>query len=228
MFGMDRRLGVIALAVAFGLTGGVAIAQSPKPAVEKPAADKPAPPAGAPGGPPFKVEMVAATQPWAKVCGNEGVNREVCVTLRDFGENAEQPQLRFALYQVLGTDKKPEEKRVLRLLLPLGMSIKPGFRIYFDGKGDPVEGFYVVCQQNGCFGEAEFNGGTLGSMKKASAIAIQMKNAVGGDLIFNLPTKEFGAKFEGEPDDPKKLEQQLKDKADKIRQQQENAAPPAK
>ena len=61
-----------------------------------------------------------------------------------------------------------EEKRKLRfLMLPIGMLLKPGFRVVID-KNEPIEGRYDMCFQNACSAEIEIGPKTLESLKKGS------------------------------------------------------------
>ena len=83
--------------------------------------------AGAQG--PMKVDLLPTQADWMKVCGKDQANnKEVCYTTRDFGQGADQPPvLALAVYDVKG-----DEKRMLRLLLPVALMLKPGFRFSID------------------------------------------------------------------------------------------------
>src|SRR5271166_2787069 len=72
--------------------------------------------------------------------------KDACATMRDFSTSAEQPpMISINLFELAG-----EEKRKLRLLmLPIGMMLKPGFRVIID-RGEPIEGRYDMCFQNAC------------------------------------------------------------------------------
>ena len=135
-----------------------------------------------------------------------------------------------------------EEKRKLRLLmLPIGMMLKPGFRVIID-KGEPIEGKYDMCFQNACSAEIEISPKTLETLKKGTTMSVVMRvpggDASGHELTFNIPLKDLGPAFDGKPTDPKVLEeqrqalqQQLQRKAEEQRklleqQQQSSAAAP--
>ena len=136
-----------------------------------------------------------------------------------------------------------EEKRKLRLMmLPIGMMLKPGFRVIID-KAEPIEGKYDMCFQNACSAEIDIGASTLASMKKGQNLTVVMRVPGGGDpsgreLTLNIPLKDFGPSFDGKPTDPKLLEQQrqqlqqqLQKKAEEQRkqlelQQKRAAAPP--
>ncbi len=211
------RIGALAVAVATIMSAGAALAQSAKPAP------------GQQQQGPVKLELVPLDANWTKACNKDPSGKEFCATTRFFGQTAQQPTLSIAIYQVTG-----EDKRFARFLLPVGLLLRPGFRLIVD-KGDPIEGHYVVCFPNGCFGEAELNGSSLNAMKKASTVSIVTRNPANFEVTFVAPVKDFGAAFEGPAVDPKVLEQQnaelqkqLEEKARQQREQlekQQSAAP---
>jgi invasion protein IalB len=206
------RLSAAALAISAALAGA-AFAQAPpaKPAAPgAPAAPGQAAP-GAPAQPPppSKVDLVSPEPQWAKFCAKEPANgRDACATMRDFSTSADQPpMISINLFDVSG-----EEKRKLRfLILPIGMLLKPGFRVIVD-KGEPIEGRYDMCFQNACSAEIEIGPKTLEALKKGQTMSVVMRvpggDLSGRELTFNIPLKDLGPAFEGKPTDPKVLEQQ--------------------
>jgi invasion protein IalB len=204
------RAGVAALAMSVALVG-VAYAQQKPPAnPAAPAAPGQAAP-GAPGqpAPPSKVDLVSPEPQWAKFCAKEPANgRDACATMRDFSTSADQPpMISINLFDVSG-----EEKRKLRfLILPIGMLLKPGFRVIVD-KNEPIEGRYDMCFQNACSAEIEISPKTLESLKKGQNMSVVMRvpggDVSGRELTFNIPLKDLGPAFDGKPTDPKVLEQQ--------------------
>ena len=234
------RSSAAAFAISVALAGA-AFAQT-KP--EKPAAPgQPAPGAQAPApgqpAPPSKIDLVSPEPQWAKFCAKEPSNgRDACATMRDFSTSADQPpMISVNVFEVAG-----EEKRKLRLLiLPIGMMLRPGFRVVID-KGEPLDGKYDMCFQNACSAEIEIGPKTLEALKKGQTMSVIMRvpggDVSGRELTFNLPLKDFAPAFEGKPTDPKVLEQQrqalqqqLQKKAEeqrkKLEQQQSGAAPAA-
>jgi invasion protein IalB len=232
-----RRLGAAALACSLALGAGAAVAQTQlQPQLPKP---------GAPGqpqqpAPPSKVDLVSPEPQWAKFCAKEpNSGRDACATMRDFSTSADQPpMISLNVFELAG-----EEKRKLRLLmLPIGMMLKPGFRVIID-KGEPIEGKYDMCFQNACSAEIEISPKTLEALKKGTTMSVVMRvpggDVSGHELTFNLPLKDLGPAFDGKPTDPKVLEQQrqelqqqLQKKAEEQRkqieqQQQNSAAAPA-
>ncbi len=241
------RLGAAALATSLALASGAALAQNAK-EKEKPVAPAPAAPAfGAPAGqpappPPSKVDLVSPEPSWVKLCGKEQTTgREACQTMRDFGASADQPpMISMQVFELQG-----EEKRKLRfMVLPIGMLLKPGFRVVVD-KSEPLDGKYDMCFQNACTAEVDIGAGTLNSLKKGQNLSVIMRLPAAGEpsgreLTLNVPLKDFGTTFDGKPTDPKLLEQQrqalqqqLQKKAEEQRkmleqqQQQNGAASPA-
>ena len=173
---------------------------------------------------------------WAKFCAKEpNSGRDACATMRDFSTSADQPpMISINVFELAG-----EEKRKLRLLmLPIGMMLRPGFRVIID-KGEPIDGKYDMCFQNACSAEIEISPKTLEALKKGQTMSVVMRvpggDVSGRELTFNLPLKDFGTAFDGKPTDPKVLEQQrqelqqqLQKKAEEQRkmleQQQQNGA----
>ena len=232
------RSGAAALAMSLAIGAGAAMAQT------QPKGPAPAAP-GAPGQPqqptlPSKVDLVSPEPQWAKFCAKEpNSGRDACATMRDFSTSADQPpMISINLFELAG-----EEKRKLRLLmLPIGMMLKPGFRVIID-KGEPIEGRYDMCFQNACSAEIEIGPKTLEALKKGTTMSVVMRvpggDVSGHELTFTVPLKDLGTAFDGKPTDPKVLEQQrqelqqqLQKKAEEQRkmleqQQQNNAAAPA-
>jgi invasion protein IalB len=231
-------MGSGAAALALGLVLGAAAAMAQTPPVK--------PGAGAPGAPvqsqqpapPSKVDLVSPEPQWAKFCAKDpNSGRDACATMRDFSTSADQPpMISVNVFELNG-----EEKRKLRLLmLPIGMLIKPGFRVIID-KGEPIEGRYDMCFQNACSAEIEISPKTLEALKKGTTMSVIMRvpggDVSGRELTFNMPLKDLGPAFDGKPTDPKVLEQQrqalqqqLQKKAEEQRkmleQQQSGAAAP--
>ena len=201
------RSGAAALAMSLAIGAGAAVAQT------QPKGPAPAAP-GAPGQPqqptlPSKVDLVSPEPQWAKFCAKEpNSGRDACATMRDFSTSADQPpMISINLFELAG-----EEKRKLRLLmLPIGMMLKPGFRVIID-KGEPIEGRYDMCFQNACSAEIEIGPKTLEALKKGTTMSVVMRvpggDVSGHELTFTVPLKDLGAAFDGKPTDPKVLEQQ--------------------
>jgi len=194
---------------------GAAFAQGKKPAAHPaPAAPAPAAPAPAEAAPaagqqqagPVKADLVPTQANWTKVCGkDQAANKEICYTTRDFGVKADQaPILAVAVYDIKG-----EDTRIVRLLLPVGLMLRPGFRFAVDN-GAAQEGAFEICFPNGCFAESKVKGTTVDAFKKATTLTISVRNQVNNQVDFNIPMANFGEAFDGPPIDPKVLEEQQK------------------
>lgn len=238
-FPFERR-GALMLAAAAVLAASGAMAQStkPAPAPSAPAA-APAPAAPGPAAPatpqgPVKLDLTPMQAPWTKICGkDQGSGKEVCYTTRDFGQAADQPPtLAIAVYQMTN-----EDRRIARFLLPVGLLLKPGFRLVVD-KGEPIDGKFAICFPNGCFAEADLNGKAIDALRKAQLASVIVRNQANVEVTFNLPMKDFGAAFDGAPIDPKVLEQQnqelqkqlqlrAEEQRKRLEQQQSNGGAPA-
>ena len=224
-----RRLGAAALAATMMFVGAAdAFAQAKKPAA--PAAPQPQQQQQPQG--PLRVELQPTQGEWTKVCGKDpAANKEICYTTRDFGTQPDQPPvLALAVYDVKGDDQ-----RIVRLLLPVALLLRPGFRFSVD-KGATQEGNFEICFPNGCFAEAKVKGPTIDQMKKGQTMNVAVKNQANNEVTFALPMAGFAKAFDGPAIDPKvleeqqkKLEQELQKRAEEQRKQLENqgAAKPA-
>ena len=106
-------------------------------------------------------------------------------------------------------DPKGAPEKVIRLLLPPGLLLKPGFRFSID-KGPQETGAFEICFPNGCFAEAKVKPATVDSMKKAEKLSVVVKNQVNNEVTFVLPLANFGKAFDGAAIDPKVLEERQK------------------
>jgi invasion protein IalB len=218
-----KRLLAVAGAGAFLVTGDAVLAQQAQPQGQAPAQQQ------QPQGP-IKADLVAVQQDWTKVCGTDPqTKKEICYTTRDFGAQADQPLLALAIY-----DPKGEDQKIVRLLLPPGLMLKPGFRFAVDKS--PLEaGAFEICFPNGCFAEAKVKNALVDSMKKGEKMTVIVKNQVNNEVTFTLPLAGFGKAFDGPAIDPKvleeqqkKLQEELQKKAEEERKKleaQKNSAP---
>ncbi len=244
-----ERVGAAVLAACLTVAAGTALAQTPKPATpaQRPAQRPPAPapaapapqpaPQGQPGADqaqaagPTHVTLVGMQADWTKVCGHDQTaNKDVCYTTRDFGTAADQqPALALAVYDVKG-----EDDRIVRMLMPVGLLLKPGLRFAID-KGAAIDGEFQICFPNGCFAESKVKGPTIDQMKKGTTLNVAVKNQANAEVTFELPLAGFGKAFDGPAIDPKLLQQQqqalqdeLQKRADAERQRlQDPQASPA-
>src|SRR6266699_6017606 len=237
---------VLALATTMLVVPSV-LAQTPAPkgpATPPKAKAPPAPqaPKGAPAAP-AEPQAVAPAEPqlifspWTKFClkGQEAGAKQVCFTGKDGRVESGMPVVAAVLIEPDG-----EPKKILRVTLPLGMSIQPGTRVIVD-TGQPMTGPYVICFQNGCMADYEASGELVGKLKKGQGLVIQGINGSGQPISLVLPLNDFAKAYDGAPTDPKefeasqqKLQQQLQERAEKARKELESrqgqpgAAPPTR
>jgi invasion protein IalB len=235
-----KRLGAAGLASLLLVAGTGAFAQAKKPAHPAPAAPAQAQPApaapaqdqAAPAPPqgPVKIDLVPTQNDWTKVCGRDpAANKEICYTTRDFSAKAgEPPVLALAIYDIKG-----DETRIIRLLVPVGLMLRPGFRFAID-TGATLEGSFEICFPNGCFAEAKVKGPTIDQIKKGSILSVAVKNQVNNEITFAIPVAGFGRAFDGPAIDPKvleeqqkKLQEELQKRAEEERKRLEAAKPDA-
>lgn len=237
-----KRLGVAGLASLLLVAGTGAFAQAKKPAHPAPPAPaqaQPAPaqpaqgqaaPAPAPPQGPVKIDLVPTQNDWTKVCGRDpAANKEICYTTRDFSaKTGGSPALALAVYDIKG-----DETRIIRLLVPVGLMLRPGFRFAID-KGVELEGSFEICFPNGCFAEAKVKGATIDQLKKGSILSVAVKNQVNNEITFAIPVAGFGRAFDGPAIDPKvleeqqkKLQEELQKRAEEERKRLEAAKPDA-
>src|ERR1700689_129683 len=125
------RPGFAALAGFFVLAGGQSFGQQgPPPQPDQTQAASPAPQG------PIRLDLIGTQDKWTKVCGHDqAANKDVCYTTRDFSTQPNQaPVLAVAIYDIKGNDE-----RIIRLLMPVGLMLRPGFRFWVD-KGDTLDG----------------------------------------------------------------------------------------
>ena len=219
---------VLALATAMLVAPSV-LAQTPAP--KAPAAPKakapPAPPQAPKGAPAAPAEQQAAApaepqlifSPWTKFClkGQEAGAKQVCFTGKDGRVESGMPVVAAVLIEPEG-----EPKKILRVTLPLGMSIQPGTRVIVDA-GQPMTGPYVICFQNGCMADYEASGELVGKLKKGQGLVVQGINGSGQPISLVLPLNDFGKAYDGPPTDPQVFEAQQKKLQDELQKRAEDA-----
>jgi invasion protein IalB len=220
------------------LIGSGALAQAPPappPAAPAPAAPKAVPKAAPKAAPAQKPAEAPAPQgqpqaqagdqpqlifsPWTKFClkGQEANAKQVCFTGKDGRVESGMPVVAAVLIE-----PENEPKKVLRVTLPLGMSIQPGTRVIVDN-GQPMTGPYVICFNNGCMADYEASGELIGKLKKGQGLVIQGINGAGQPISLVVPLTDFAKAYDGPPTDPKKFEEQQKQLQDELQKRAEDA-----
>ena len=221
-----------AYAFAFALIGALAVigtgsnsvAEEKKAAPPK-AAPKPAPKAAPKqpqtepqqGGAPEQPQLIYS--PWTKFClkGQEANAKQVCFTGKDGRVESGQPVVAAVLIEPDG-----EPRKILRVTLPLGMSLQPGTRVIID-QGQPMQGPYVICFNNGCMADYEASGELIGNMKKGQALVVQGINGAGQAISLVLPLNDFAKAYDGAPTDPAEFEKRQKQLQDELQRRAEEA-----
>ena len=213
---------VLALATTMLVVPSV-LAQTPKaaPKAKGPPAAQPQPK----GAPPAPAEQQQAAEPqlifspWTKFClkGQEAGAKQVCFTGKDGRVESGMPVVAAVLIEPEG-----ETKKILRVTLPLGMSIQPGTRVIVD-QGQPMTGPYVICFQNGCMADYEASGELVGKLKKGQGLVVQGINGSGQPISLVLPLNDFGKAYDGPPTDPQVFEAQQKKLQDELQKRAEDA-----
>jgi invasion protein IalB len=222
-----------------------------------PAAPAEAPPAQAqqiqpaPGTPPgqpapqgqnAQQQVQLIYSPWTKFClkGQPGQPpdpnaKQVCFTGKDARVESGQPVAAAVLIEPEG-----QERKILRVTLPLGMQLVHGTRVIVD-QNQPMTAPYVICFTNGCMADYEANADMIGKLKKGQGLVLQAINATGQPISLTMPLGDFAKAYDGAPTDPKvfeeqqrKLQEELQRRADEARKKLEgqqgapssSAAPP--
>ena len=181
--------------------------------------------------------------PWTKFClkGQPGQApdpnaKQVCFTGKDARVESGQPVAAAVLIEPEG-----QERKILRVTLPLGMQLVHGTRVIID-QNQPMTAPYVICFTNGCMADYEANADLIGKLKKGQGLVLQAINATGQPISLVMPLSDFAKAYDGPPTDPKvfeeqqkKLQEELQRRADEARKKLEgekgaptsSAAPPS-
>jgi invasion protein IalB len=216
-----------AYAFAFAMTGALAViatttnsfAEEKKAAPKAPKKDAPKaqPKQAAPQQQQEMPQLIYS--PWTKFClkGQEANAKQVCFTGKDGRVESGQPVVAAVLIEPDG-----EPRKILRVTLPLGMSLQPGTRVIID-QGQPMTGPYVICFNNGCMADYEASGELINNMKKGQGLVVQGINGAGTPISLVLPLGDFAKAYDGPPTDPKVFEEQQKKLQEELQRRAEEA-----
>lgn len=223
--GFVGATGLLMLAGGQFLMSGPVLAGSRKAPARTQAAPAPAAQAAGAQGP-IRVDLSATQTKWTKVCGHDrAANKDICYTTRDFSAQADKPPvLAVAVYEIKGDDT-----RIVRLLMPVGLMLRPGFRFAVDN-GPAIDGAFEICFPNGCFAESRVKYAAIAEMKKGTLLNISVRNQVNNEVTFGVPLAGFGKAYDGPAVDPKvlaaqqkKLQEELQKRAEQERKKLEAA-----
>jgi invasion protein IalB len=163
---------------------------------------------------------------WTKICPKQPPGaqqvKQVCLTVSEARLETGQFLAGAALIEQQG-----EEKKLLRITLPLGMQIPPGTRLTLDSE-QPASGTYVTCIPNGCMADYEINANYVDRMKKGQQLLLQGVNMPGQVANYMLPLASFAKAVDGPPTDQDEFDRRQKEEWEKrLKQQQQPNAPPA-
>jgi invasion protein IalB len=195
-----------------------------------PAAEQPAAPSTPAQNLPNNQQVQLIFSPWTKFClkGQPGQQpdpnaKQVCFTGKDARVESGQPVAAAVLIEPEG-----QERKLLRITLPLGMQLVHGTRVIID-QNQPLTAPYVICFTNGCMADYEANADMIGKMKKGQGLVLQAINASGQPISVVMPLADFAKAYEGPPTDPKvfeeqqrKLQEELQRRADEARKKLES------
>ena len=202
MVGLGLSAFAAMAAVIVGTSHSVAQQGAPKaqPKAKPKAAPAPTPQAQQGGQPDLTYSF------WTKVCqkGPEANAKQVCFLARDARVESGMPVAVVVLVEPEG-----EAKKLLRVTLPLGVSLQAGTRVIVDN-GQPLTAPYVICLSNGCMAEYEASNELITKMKSGQNLHVQGIYGSGQPINIPMPLADFAKAYDGPPIDPKELEQQEK------------------
>jgi len=213
----------------FGLAAAVAMAQDPsfgtrgegqpkKPAASPTAA--PQLPAPEPGSGAAPAQFVFS--PWTKICGKDSPpanSKVVCLIVKEARVKEARLEIGAFAASAALVESEDEPKRILRVILPLGMQIQPGTRVFID-QGPAAQRPYLICFANGCMADYEADAVMVAKLARGQELVIQAIDSSGQPVTVKLPLIDFAKAYEGPPIDPKVLEERQK------RLQEEVQGPP--
>jgi invasion protein IalB len=227
-----RGFAVITLTAVVSVVASLAFAQQPAPKAQPKAQSKEQPkavPTPAPAEQPKpqngKPEIVYS--PWTKVCQTGPDGKKVCFTGK--GGRLEEG---IPVIGAVVIEPEGEGKKILRVTLPLGVSLQPGTRIIID-QGQPMTGPYVICVATGCMADYEASDELIGAMKTGQTLHAQGIGETGQPISIPLPLADFTKAYDGPPADPRKVEEQQKQLQEELQKRAEEArkkleSPPAR
>jgi invasion protein IalB len=200
-------------ALAFGVPTAVAQTETPKPAPAHKAPKKaekkqpePPPQQAAPQAPPQQPAAAAPGlppliySPWTKLCPPQSAGappaKQVCLIVKEARVETGQFVAGAAVIEQQG-----EEKKLVRITLPLGMQLASGTRLTLDSE-TPASATYVTCVPNGCMADYQVDTGYIDRMKKGQQLMLQAVSMQGQVTSFPIPLAEFGKAIDGPPTDP--------------------------
>ena len=183
---------------AFTLSGALALAAAIA-AMSVSHAEQPGPKADSAAQVQSDVQSEVVYSPWTKHClkPHEASAGQTCFTGKDG-----RVESGLAVVAAVLIEQDSDPKKLLRVILPLGMALKSGTRVIVD-KGEPMSASYVTCSHTGCMSDYEASDELIEKLKKGRGLAIQAINGAGQPITFVVPLADFVAAYDGLSTDPK-------------------------
>ena len=160
--------------------------------------------------------------PWTKICGKDSPpanSKVVCLIVKEARVKEARLEIGAFAASAALVESEDEPKRILRVILPLGMQIQPGTRVFID-QGPAAQRPYLICFANGCMADYEADAVMVAKLARGQELVIQAIDSSGQPVTVKLPLIDFAKAYEGPPIDPKVLEERQK------RLQEEVQGPP--
>jgi invasion protein IalB len=210
-----RHLGLLTLlALALGISLGVAQEGQLVPKTTVPKTAPAAVPAGAPAA---GVEAAQGKgSAWVKLCSkNEQTgNKQLClVKYEGLDPNTGMPQITVAARGVEGEDKQTLLIGVTiayTLVIPIGVQIKID-----DNQPIPLK--YAVCLPSTCQAQTELTKEIFDKMRKGKQMIVAAMNVQQKTMGFQVPLIGFGKAYDGPPADNAKYEEAQRQMMEAIR-----------
>jgi invasion protein IalB len=194
--------------------------KQPAPAPQQPAQQQPAQPAPN-GQQQAQGEMPPIVfSPWTKFCGKDNAAadaKEACLILKEARLETGQFLAGAAVIEQAG-----QEKKLVRITVPLTMLLQPGTRVQVD-KEPAINGKFVLCMPNGCIADHEVDAAFVGKLKKGQQFVLQSANMSGQTFSVTIPLTDFAKAYDGPATDPKKAEEDAKKMQDEMQKKAEEA-----
>ncbi|WP_350333973.1 invasion associated locus B family protein [Coralliovum pocilloporae] len=165
---------------------------------------------------------------WTKICNvDQNSKKEICLTTRELRAQTGQFLASVAIREFKG-----EARKSLIISVPPGMLLVPGLRYQVDANKQGSAN-YGICFPNACYAEKVIDDSFITQLKKGNKLVITALNQRAKGQNFELSLSGFTKTIEGDPVDPKvlqerqkKLQEELQRRAEEQRQkllQQQNA-----
>jgi len=155
--------------------------------------------------------------PWTKLCFKEQGGQQICFTGKEG-----KVESGITVVEAVLLESEGQAKKLLRVVLPLGIQLAPGMRVIVD-QGPPISAPYTICLAYGCIADYEASEELIGNMKKGQGLVVQGINNQGETISLALPLNDFGKAYDGPPTDPKVYEELQKKLQDDLQKRAEEA-----